>query len=275
MMRAMALLFIFHLSLITSTAQELVVTVDTVGQLATRLPDSLRFSMTELKITGPLGGNDMKLLQSILKNPRQKKPTDKVLTAIDLSEVSVQDSRGSFHTKADMLPASMFLGCKNLERVSLPADLTEVSISCFSGCVNLKEVELPETVRLIGRYAFNGCVSLKELKLPNGVVTIDKHAFDGCVSLSDIEIPETVELIDEDAFSECKALERIDLHNTALKSIKAESFARCERLESVSLPPRWCRLATRPSRAARRWRAYRCRRPSARLATVPLSSVRV
>ena len=150
MMRAMALLFIFHLSLITSTAQELVVTVDTVGQLATRLPDSLRFSMTELKITGPLGGNDMKLLQSILKNPRQKKPTDKVLTAIDLSEVSVQDSRGSFHTKADMLPASMFLGCKNLERVSLPAALTEVSISCFSGCVNLKEVELPGGMRCMG-----------------------------------------------------------------------------------------------------------------------------
>ena len=46
-------------------AQEMTVTVDSVGQLASQLPDSIRYSMTELKITGPLNGNDLKIIQLI------------------------------------------------------------------------------------------------------------------------------------------------------------------------------------------------------------------
>ena len=193
------LLLISYLSFSPVRAQELVVTVDSIGQFGTRLPDSLRFSMTELKITGPMGGADLKILQNMLKNPRQKKSTDKVLAVLDLSEASIVESRGSFHTKTDILPSSMFQGCKNLERVILPSSTQEVSISLFSGCVNLKEVEVPEGTLVINKYAFNGCVSLKEIKLPSTITAIKNHAFDGCTSLSNIEIPDAVEVIDEDA----------------------------------------------------------------------------
>ena len=77
----------FILPLCAALAQELVVTVDSIGQFGTRLPDSLRFSMSELKITGPMGGADLKILQNMLKNPRQKKGVDKVLTVLDLQQV--------------------------------------------------------------------------------------------------------------------------------------------------------------------------------------------
>ena len=232
-----ALLSVFFLLPFSrAAAQELIVTVDSVGQLGTRLPDSLRFSMSELKITGPLGGSDIKILLNMLKNPRKKKANDKVLTVIDLSEASIVESRGSFHTKADVLPANMFQGCKNLEHVILPSTTTEVSMGCFSGCVSLTEVDIPEGTLVINKSAFSGCASLKELKLPATVTTIKSHAFDGCTSLSDIDIPDAVELIDEDAFANCKSLVRLNLHNTSIKAVKAECFARCERLETISLP---------------------------------------
>ena len=168
-------LLIIILQLSAGLAQELTVTVDSVGRLAQQLPDSIRYSMTELKISGPLNGNDLKIIQLITRNARTRKPTDQVLTVLDLSEATITESKGSFRTKADVLPAAMFQGCKNLERVVLPNSTIEVSRSCFSGCVNLKEVEIPDGTRLIGDYAFNGCTSIERIKLPEELTAIDNR----------------------------------------------------------------------------------------------------
>ena len=194
-----------------SLAQELTVNVDSVGQLASQLPDSIRYSMSELKISGPLSGNDLKILQLITRNPRVKKASDQALKVLDLSEATISESKGSFRTKADALPAAMFQGCKTLERVVLPNTMLEVSRSCFSGCVNLKEVELPEGLLTISDYAFNGCVALNEIKLPESLSAIENHAFDGCAALTSIDVPESVEHIDVAAFANCKSLTKVVL----------------------------------------------------------------
>ena len=42
------------------TAKAADIKVDSVGKLATLLPDSTRFTIAELKVSGPLNGQDLK-----------------------------------------------------------------------------------------------------------------------------------------------------------------------------------------------------------------------
>ena len=46
----------------TAAAQQLTVTVESEGQLGDQLPDSIRYSMTDLKVCGPLNGSDLKVI---------------------------------------------------------------------------------------------------------------------------------------------------------------------------------------------------------------------
>ena len=134
-------------------AQQLTVKVDSVGKLASKLTDDIRFSMSELKVCGPLNGNDLRLLQTIAGRMKPKRASNHHLLVLDLSEASIPETKGAVRMRANALPAALFLNCKDLERVVLPDSLVEIGRSCFSGCVNLKVIELPETLKLIGEYA--------------------------------------------------------------------------------------------------------------------------
>ena len=46
--------------------------VDSVGKLATVLPDSVRFTIADLSVSGPLNGADLKLLQQIVTRRDQR-----------------------------------------------------------------------------------------------------------------------------------------------------------------------------------------------------------
>ena len=209
--RAIILLCLFTFSPFIAAAQQIIVTVDSVGKLGEQLPDSIRYTIEDLKICGPLNGTDIKVIQQMTSRMRPKKAGEAVLKSIDLSEASIPEGKGSFRTKADVLPAAMFLNCKVLERIVLPNTTQEVGRSCFSGCTNLKEVVFPDTTRIIGDYAFNNCSSMDSIKLPAQLTTIDNHAFDGCQALKSISIPKNVTLIDVYAFNNCKMLEKVEI----------------------------------------------------------------
>ena len=219
-----------------AAAQQLTVTVESEGQLGAQLPDSIRYSMTDLKICGPLNVNDLKIIQALTSRVKAKKSSEQVLTSLDLSEAEIIESKGVVRTRANVLPAAMFLNCKTIERIILPNTLTEISRSCFSGCINLKEVSMSDATEQIGDYAFNNCVSLENLTLSSHLKAIENHAFDGCVSLSEVKLPETVTLIDAYAFNNCKALEEINIEGTEIKRINDNVFSGCQKLKNVELP---------------------------------------
>ncbi|MEE1316795.1 MAG: leucine-rich repeat domain-containing protein, partial [Prevotella sp.] len=51
------------LPMIAMAQEQLNVTVDSVGQLETKIEESVRTKISELKVSGPLNGKDIKLLQ--------------------------------------------------------------------------------------------------------------------------------------------------------------------------------------------------------------------
>ena len=57
-----------------AAAQQLTVTVESEGQLGAQLPDSIRYSMTDLKICGPLNVNDLKIIQALTSRAKPRNP---------------------------------------------------------------------------------------------------------------------------------------------------------------------------------------------------------
>ena len=86
----------------------------------------------------------------------------------------------------------VFQNCKQLESVTLPANLQTMGQYVFAGCSKLATVtytsgteegnSLPQTLTLVGNYAFQNCTSLTNMKLP-GVTTAGTYLFSGCTKL--------------------------------------------------------------------------------------------
>ena len=110
--KGLILFCLFTILPFTSSAQELTVTVDTVGQLASKLTEDIRFTMSELKVCGPLNGNDFRILQSIAGRTKPRRASDHKLLVLDLSEATVPENKGGFRTREGVLPAALFINCK-------------------------------------------------------------------------------------------------------------------------------------------------------------------
>lgn len=60
-----------------------------------------------------------------------------------------------FDDGIEELGSQLFVKCKQLESVKLPAGINEISGNCFLGCSSLIEIEIPESVKSINSYAFH------------------------------------------------------------------------------------------------------------------------
>ena len=200
------------------------ITVDAAGQLASKIAEGDRFKISELKVSGPLNGADIKLLQQMVNRTKAKdKNGECLVTAIDLSEATITEGKDGMKTKANELPASLFSGAKALTKVALPQSITNISKSCFQDCK-----------------------ALVTLVIPENVTTIESSAFQNCEGLSAIVIPAYVTSIGNEAFEDCKALT-----TTSSTTARASPASCC--------PTRLPSWAAQPSRAAKAWPASACR----------------
>ena len=102
-----------------------------------------------------------------------------------------------------------FVGCKELESVSIPENVRNLGYGSFAGCSGLSTVNIPSSVNEIPDALFYGCSSLGGIEIPSGVKVIGHSAFYECSGLIEITISAGVELIDEYAFAYCSGLKRV------------------------------------------------------------------
>ena len=127
-----------------------------------------------------------------------------------------------------------FAKCNNITSASLPSTLTNIEWCAFEDCKNLTTLEIPSSVTHIGAYAFDGCEKLVEKE--NNIRYVGSWA----VGTTDdsfatyILRENTIGLIGR-LFSECTELNSIDLPDN-LKYIGFESFRRCSKMESLTIP---------------------------------------
>ena len=231
------------------------VTVSKEGNLAVDIIDQTgipQATITHLKVHGPLGAQDFKIMRSNMT----------LLYNLDMSDAEVS-----------VIPEQAFLDKKVLMNVTLPASLRTIEREAFKGCSSLNgSLELPNGLEMIGQAAFQGCFSLDEVVLNENLEVIQACAFEGCSSLTqEIILPRDFQSLGEQSFANCSNLygtvkfnrdfymfmgtegygssagscfencskiETVDMSEPDfLDEIPYRTFANCTSLKTVLLPP--------------------------------------
>ena len=140
------------------------------------------------------------------------------------------------------VPRSFFADCTNLQKVELPAGITEINYAAFDSCKKLTSINKTnslENVTFIGSRAFCNCESLKfgDLVLSENLYTIgtgNGYAFANCYGITSVTIPGNVYSIEWAAFMNCINLETVIIEE-GVRVIES-AFSGCTKLESVILP---------------------------------------
>ncbi|MCH5165124.1 MAG: leucine-rich repeat protein [Clostridiales bacterium] len=163
----------------------------------------------------------------------------------------------------------LFYGCKNLESVKFPSNISQILAYAFYGCTSLAEIDIPDSVTIIKENAFRGsglvnlklpasldwvyesafrdCKALVSVQFPNpcSIRYITKYVFMDCTSLKSLYIPAGIGQIGDATFAGCTALETIEFEESATRLLIATGtgtegeqrgmFADCTSLKTVDL----------------------------------------
>lgn len=133
------------------------------------------------------------------------------------------------------IPAGCFYNCRSLGELNIPAMVNKIGASAFENCVSLKSVTIPEAVTTTGAYAFAGCSALKTARFTNSATTIENNVFAGCSSLTYLNLPSGLTFIPESMCNGCSAMETIIIPAN-VTSIYNNAFADCVLLKTITLP---------------------------------------
>ncbi|MBE5874618.1 MAG: hypothetical protein E7287_09480, partial [Lachnospiraceae bacterium] len=139
------------------------------------------------------------------------------------------------------ISGNAFKNKTSLERIVLPAELTEIGTSAFSGCTSLYYVGFNNKVIKIDNYAFSGCTGLTKINIPDSVTNISGRAFENCTNLTEVELPVSWESTSGSSnsyssytpFSGCTKLTEITLPE-GMKGIPDYAFRGCTSLKKVN-----------------------------------------
>lgn len=153
--------------------------------------------ITNLKITGPINGDDIYDLRKMLGNTDISETNRGKLKKLDLSDATIVEGGGcyyvdqpKYYTSDNIIGESMFAYCDNLQEIILPKNITSIYRCAFYDCDHLEKVSMFEGVTTIGEYAFNSCPIIS-IEIPNTLTRIERSAFYGCentsVHITDLE----------------------------------------------------------------------------------------
>lgn len=228
------------------------VTLETAGTLKDKIGSNEKFSITHLKVSGPINTNDIQYIREMAGcyYDTNGSKYNGSLHHLDLRDASYSGNgplldvygqngyKGYIYIYAQenaLNPVYLFSYLDGLQTVILPNNEEEIGDNMFYGCVNMKSIEIPSSVQSIRSYAFFGCSSLEALQLPYGITCIEDAVFDNCFNLKEIKIPESVTTINGAAFVNCRSLTSITIPDN-VTSIGVSAFNGCSNLKSLYLP---------------------------------------
>jgi len=205
------------------------VNVTKPGQLRTLLPLDEWQSVTHLRISGKLNGDDIRLLRAMAGAPQTgQSELDKWgnLCYLDMENaVIVADKKEYLAQKSDKTWTMTVDG--RVSTYDLSKEISERDWRSFRYNIGKKQ---PGSIferladgtiqehyitekHTIGSYMFADCTSLQYLVLPVQLTTINAKAFLNCISLRYVTVPKKVHHIGAQAFSFCSSLEKVTFLN--------------------------------------------------------------
>lgn len=182
--------------------------VTTAGTLSTLISEAEAGTLTEVKISGPLNGTDIRFIREKMagceiKIENTTSQGTGALIALDLSDATIVEGGEPYYSnysiENNVLGACSFYKSNTLVSVVLPKSITKIGSSAFSECSDLTSVIIPNSVTRIRSYAFSRC-NLNEIVIPEGVETIEGYAFAYNANLKSVTIPQSVTRIYDNVF---------------------------------------------------------------------------
>ncbi len=134
-----------------------------------------------------------------------------------------------------------FRNNSEIEEIVVPEGVEVIRRSMFYGCENLVKVTLPSTLKEIEAFAFYGCIQLRELVFTHadGLENMGASAFEQCQSLESFKVPKHIKSIAKNTFRSCDHLKQVDFDNDSqLESVKSHAFLHCVSLSKFECPPK-------------------------------------
>lgn len=220
------------------------ITLSTAGSLSQAISDEEKYTLTSLKIVGPLNGDDIRFIREMAGVDVEGMPTDGKLTDLDISEATIVEGGGYYYfdgndirecfTSNDVIGRSMFEN-SILKKIVLPNNVTAIESEAFYGCTVIEEIVIPESVMTIGDYAFKSCDSLPNITIPNSVTSLGIYVFQYCYGLKEVELGNGLKAISTGLFHSCNSLAKITIPSS-VEVIGMDAFFQCAALESIVIP---------------------------------------
>lgn len=196
------------------------VTLTEAGTLSSYIASDQKYSITSLKVSGPINGTDVKYLREMAGRDYKGNETNGNLVDLDLTDANIVAGGDAYYgraydilyTKDNILGDYMFYACK-LKSVKLPNSVTGVGLWTFHSCTSLTSVTIGNSTTNLGVCMFTSCSSLTSVTIPHSVTSIDVAAFRNCSSLTSVTIPNSVTSIDYNAFKDCSNVETLTLED--------------------------------------------------------------
>ena len=192
--------------------KQITIKLEKAGTLPSKIGDTKKYKITNLKIMGEINGTDLRLIDYMAGQYDWGR-----LATLDLSEAKIVEGGDSYYhgyafgdffcyTRDDVIGDYAFAGCRSLTSLTLPSSVTEIGHKAFWDCSGLTSLTLPSSVTEIGYYAFLGCSGLTSLSFPSGITSIGYNAFSGCSGLTSIYVyAEKLPHMEGDVFDGCDA----------------------------------------------------------------------
>ena len=159
-----------------------VVTIRTAGTMKSLLGADY-LSIFDLKVVGPINGDDVFYLRKMLKEGKLKHLSLEYATIVEgggwyyEKKYNGGGEHGQYYTSSNVIGKFMFSGCANLKNITLPKNIVLIERDAFADCKSLIGIKIPDSVTSIGLRAFYECDALESIWLGNGVTSIGAQVF--------------------------------------------------------------------------------------------------
>lgn len=168
------------------------------GTLSDYIPDSKKYSITDLTLVGPLNGADLRLLKDMAGIDYNRMTTDGKLEVIDLKDAFFVEggpwyltawSDNYYYTEnSPLLPDYLFAWSEQIKKIRFPKYATLVSRHWTLQCDNLGELTIPPgctTIDYSCLEAGYGEMPIYSLTLPSSVTDFNAYIY-RCPNLTDM-----------------------------------------------------------------------------------------
>ncbi len=163
---------------------------------------------------------------------------------VSVSEVEIPSYVDGY--KVTSLADGLFTGNKDIKKVVLNENLTQIGKTAFAGCTSLTEISVPgasEFFSAQGGVLYNkdktviyAAPAVKNISIAKTVQRIADYAFYRNDVLDTVVIPGSVMMIGYGAFGECASLKTITVTGKGLSLIGGRAFSGCTALENFYIP---------------------------------------